>query len=32
MDLLRAKKDFKGMDMMLQFLAGYGVDHHSRAI
>lgn len=32
MDLLKQKKDFKGMDMMLHYLSGYGIDHHSRAI
>ncbi len=32
MDMLKKQKDFKGMDMMLQYLQGYGVDHHSRAI
>ena len=32
MDILKKQKDFKGMDMMLQYLSAYGVDHHSRAI
>ena len=32
MDMLKQKKDFKGMDMLLQYLSGYGIDHHSRAI
>ena len=32
MDMLKKQKDFKGMDMMLQYLQAYGVDHHSRAI
>ena len=32
MDMLKKKKDFKGMDMLLQYLSGYGIDHHSRAI
>lgn len=32
MDILNEKKDYKGMDMMLGYLAGYDYDHHSRAI
>lgn len=32
MDILNEKKDYKGLDMMLQYLAGYDFDHHSRAI
>jgi hypothetical protein len=32
MDILKKMKDFKGMDMLLQYLSGYGIDHHSRAI
>ena len=32
MDILNDKKDYKGLDMMLQYLAGYDYDHHSRAM
>jgi hypothetical protein len=26
------KSDFKSIDIMLKYLSGYGIDHHSRAI
>lgn len=32
MDILNDQKDYKGLDMMLQYLSGYDYDHHSRAM
>ena len=32
MDILNDKKDYRTMNMMLEYLAGYGIDHHSRAM
>lgn len=28
----KEKQDFKSVDIMIKYLSGYGVDHHSRAI
>lgn len=32
MKLLADNKDFWSMNMMLEYLSGYGIDHHSRGI
>jgi hypothetical protein len=32
MDLLYERTDYRSMNMLLEYLAGYGADHHSRAI
>lgn len=32
LDLCHRRSDIKTMNMSLEFLAGYGLDHHSRAI
>lgn len=32
MKLLADNKDFWSMNMMLEYLSGYGLDHHSRAL
>ncbi len=32
MDILNGKKDYRTMNMMLEYLSGYGIDHHSRAM
>ena len=32
MDILNENLDYRSMNMMLQYLAAYGIDHHSRAI
>ena len=32
MDILNTKKDYRTMNMMLEYLAAYGIDHHSRAM
>ena len=32
MDMLLKNRDYRSMNMMLDFLSCYGIDHHSRAI
>ncbi len=32
MDILNKENDYRSMNMMLEYLAGYGLDHHSRAM
>jgi hypothetical protein len=32
MNLLSDNVDYRSMNMMLEYLSGYGIDHHSRAI
>jgi len=32
MDLLNENADYRSMNMMLEYLSAYEVDHHSRAI
>lgn len=32
MDILNRMSDYRSMDMMLEYLSGYGIDHHSRAM